>query len=241
MNVAIVPPREPATAAAKPQREHSRECGRLSGLTAVTVAVVASAGLAAGATGAKAAPSTGFLTAPTDQLAVPGMLAGAEITPEGNIYTGWAEYRLQVGDHLRPWDQTTRTLPNPGQPLFLSTMTVASVRYTLSVFAVAVDGMPVAYETLAARNKSTARRPRKRRCCSRTRAAPLQLAHAGKSRERTATNGPPPLRPRDSMNSRARRSRPHFVPRRRPRPRQVRAAAGQGPRRNRQAAEPTRL
>ena len=121
----------------------------------MTVAVVASAGLAAGATGATAAPSTGFVTAPTDQLAVPGMLAGAEITPEGNIYTGWAEYRLRVGNHLKPWDQPTRTLPNPGQPLFLSTMTVASVRYTLSVFAVAVDGMPVAYETLTASNKST--------------------------------------------------------------------------------------
>ena len=39
---------------------------------------------------APGSPLTGFLSAPTDQLAVPGMLAGAEITPEGDLYSGTA-------------------------------------------------------------------------------------------------------------------------------------------------------
>ena len=68
---------------------------------------------AAAVPGASATPTTGFLSAPTDQLAVPGMLASAEVTPEGDLYTGWAEYELRFGRRLAVWDQPTRTLPDP--------------------------------------------------------------------------------------------------------------------------------
>ncbi len=129
---------------------------------AAAVAVVALAGVAAagaGATPTTAAdaghdPTTGFLAAPTEQLAVPGMAAGAEVTPEGDLYTGWAEYELRFGEGLRAWDQPTRTLPEPGVPLLSSTLADGPVRYTVTLFAVPVVGRPVAYETVRAVNGS---------------------------------------------------------------------------------------
>jgi hypothetical protein len=99
-------------------------------------------------------PTTGFLAAPTDQIAVPGILAGGEVTPEGDLYTGWAEYELRVGRRLAAWDQPTRTLPNSGLPLLSSTQSDGPVHYTQTVFAVAVAGRPVAYDTVSATNAS---------------------------------------------------------------------------------------
>ncbi len=107
------------------------------------------------------ASMTGFLSKPTDQIAVPGMLAGGEVTPEGDLYTGWAEYELSYGRKLAPWNQPTRTLPDPGVPLLSSALSDGPVRYVQTVFAVAVDGRPVAYDTVTATNTST--RPREAR------------------------------------------------------------------------------
>ena len=119
---------------------------------AALCALVLAAGLAA--SGAAATPTTGFLSAPTDQIAVPGMLAAGEVTPEGDLYTGWAEYELRFGHRLSAWDQPTRTLPNPSLPLLSSALSDGAVRYTLTLFAVPVAGRPVAYETVTATNGS---------------------------------------------------------------------------------------
>jgi hypothetical protein len=105
-------------------------------------------------TSAAAAATTGFLSAPTDQLGVPGTIAGGEITPEGNLYTGWAEYELRFGRRLTAWDQPTRTLPDPTLPLLSSVLSDGPVRYTRTVFAVTVAGRPVAYDTVTATNNS---------------------------------------------------------------------------------------
>jgi hypothetical protein len=102
-------------------------------------------------------PLTGFLSQPTDQVAVPGEAGSGEVTPEGDLYTGWAEYRLSVGGPLQAWDQPTRTLPNPSLPLLSSSLHSDGVEYTLTVFAVPVDGRPVAYESVVARNGSDRR------------------------------------------------------------------------------------
>jgi hypothetical protein len=95
---------------------------------------------------------TGFLSEPTDQIAVPGLLAGAEITPEGDLYSGWAEYELRIGPRLDAWRTPTRTLPDPGLPLLTSEMRVAGVRYVQTLYAIAVTGRPVAYDTITAIN-----------------------------------------------------------------------------------------
>lgn len=138
-------------------------------VVALTGAVAAGAGAApSSAAGAGAAtttellssatnyrlPTTGYLAAPTEQLAVPGLAAGAEVTPEGDLYTGWAEYELRFGRRLRAWDQPTRTLPDPGVSLLSSTLADAEVRYTATLFAVPVAGRPVTYETVRAVNGS---------------------------------------------------------------------------------------
>ena len=75
-------------------------------------------------------PTTGFLSKPTDQIAVPGMLAGAEIAPEGDLYTGWAEYELRFGRRLARWNQPTRVLPNPSVPLLSSSLADGPVRWS---------------------------------------------------------------------------------------------------------------
>jgi|HubBroStandDraft_6_1064221.scaffolds.fasta_scaffold02466_7 hypothetical protein len=105
-------------------------------------------------TAVTASPLTGFLSAPTDQVAVPGMVSGGEVTPEGDLYTGWAEYELRFGRRLATWNQPTRTLPNPSLPLLSSTLFEGPVRYTQTIFAVAIAGRPVAYDTVTATNGS---------------------------------------------------------------------------------------
>jgi hypothetical protein len=102
--------------------------------------------------GLAATPLTGFIAQPTEQLALPGLPASGEITPEGDLYTGWAEYELSIGSHLRPWDQPTRVLPAPSVPRYLSRLVRGGISYTQDVFTVPVGGQPVAYLTLTARD-----------------------------------------------------------------------------------------
>jgi hypothetical protein len=99
-----------------------------------------------------ATPLTGFIAQPTEQLALPGLAPSAEITPEGDLYTGWAEYELSIGSHLRRWDQPTRVLPVPSVPRYLSRLVRGSVSYTQAVFTIPVSGAPVVYMTLTAHN-----------------------------------------------------------------------------------------
>ena len=108
--------------------------------------------------GAAPAARRGFLSHPTDQLGVPGARAGAEITPEGDLYTGWAEYEPRFGAHLSAWDQPTRTLPDPLLPALSAELREGDMSYTMSAFATTVSGQPVAYLTLTATNASV--RPR---------------------------------------------------------------------------------
>lgn len=85
---------------------------------------------------------------------MPGLVSGGEVTPEGDLYTGWAEYELRFGRRLAAWNQPTRTLPDPSLPLLSSTLSDGPVRYTQTLFAVAVAGRPVGYDTVTATNDS---------------------------------------------------------------------------------------
>jgi hypothetical protein len=122
----------------------------------VSACALAAAALLQGARPARAsAASSGFLATPTDQIAVPGLAAGGEVTPEGDLYSGWAEYELRFGRRLLAWNQPTRTLPDSALPLLSSTLSDGAVRYTQTMFAVAVAGRPVVYDTVTVSNTSS--------------------------------------------------------------------------------------
>ena len=132
--------------------------------TASARAALASAGaLLAAAPAAVAAPSEpfSFLKTPTDQLAVPGEAGGTEITPEGYLYTGYAELVFKLGPRLRPFEQPLRTLAGGRYPVVSSQRTSAGVRYRIEVFASPVVGRPVDFLRVALHN--TARRPARAR------------------------------------------------------------------------------
>jgi hypothetical protein len=100
------------------------------------------------------APSTGFLSQPTEQLSVPGNVASGEITPEGDVYTGWAEYQLFAGTNLQPWSQPTRIAPDPSTPDYFADLRRGPIQYQQQVFTVEVAGQPIVYLTLRATNVS---------------------------------------------------------------------------------------
>jgi hypothetical protein len=96
----------------------------------------------------------GFLAAPTDQLTVPGEVAGAEITPEGYVYTGAAEYAYRFGPRLAAWDVRTRERVAGRYPVFSSTATAGGVNYVLTTFADEVAGAPVVFVHVDAVNRT---------------------------------------------------------------------------------------
>lgn len=106
---------------------------------------------------AAARAGAGFLAAPTDQLAVPGLVAGAEITPEGYVYTGAAEYAFRFGGGLRAWDVPTRTRAAGRYPVLSSSAAAGRVRYTLTTLIDTFGGAPVVFVHVEARNLSTRR------------------------------------------------------------------------------------
>jgi hypothetical protein len=116
----------------------------------------AAAASAAAAARAGAAPQTGFLAAPTEQLALPGAQPSGELTPEGDVYTGWAEYEPVVGAALTAWRQPTRILPDPGVARFVSELARGSVVYRETAFTVSIAGAPVVELQLSARDDGAA-------------------------------------------------------------------------------------
>jgi hypothetical protein len=65
---------------------------------------------------AHAAPFS-FLERPTDQIAVPGYVSGTTVTPEGSLYTGWAELVFRYGPRLREVDAPVRELMDGRLPV----------------------------------------------------------------------------------------------------------------------------
>jgi hypothetical protein len=96
--------------------------------------------------------SWSYLSRPTDQLIVPGQVAGTEVTPEGYLYTGWGELVFRYGPRLLAWDQPVRTLDGGRYPVLSATADSAGVRYSLSELATVVDGQEVNLVRVAMRN-----------------------------------------------------------------------------------------
>jgi hypothetical protein len=92
---------------------------------------------------ATAGESFSFLATPTDQLGVPGLFAASEVTPEGDLYTGYGELTFELGSPLRLYDQPLRRLEDGRLPVIDSTVEHAGVTYSLAMLATPVHGVSV--------------------------------------------------------------------------------------------------
>lgn len=99
-----------------------------------------------------AAEPYSFLLTPTDQMAVPGEIAGVEITPEGYLFTGHGELVFRLGPNLRAFDQRIRTLQRGRYPIYRSSVRHGRVTYSLETFTTRVAGDPVAFVRVTMRN-----------------------------------------------------------------------------------------
>jgi hypothetical protein len=128
-------------------------------LAAAVLAALAAPAAAGAATAPKPAPKplpepklpTTFLLTPTDQLGFPGQKPGTLVTPEGDLYTGWAELTFDVGgtDKLEPRSHTLERGRYPVVHLF---KVVRGVLYELDAFQAAVARKPVVFARLSMRN-----------------------------------------------------------------------------------------
>ena len=106
---------------------------------------------------ARARAQPGFLATPTDQLTVPGQVAGAEITPEGDVYTGAAEIAFRYGPGLAAWRVATRTRAEGRYPVLSSQAAAAGVGYRLTTLMDTVAGQAVVFAHLTVHNGSPRR------------------------------------------------------------------------------------
>jgi hypothetical protein len=83
----------------------------------------------------------------TDQLSVMHAPSGAEITPEGGLYTGFGELDLYVGVDRAPVQQRIRTLKNGYLPVISYTVEHDGLHYLFSYFAASVGPSPNPAET----------------------------------------------------------------------------------------------
>lgn len=126
----------------------------------IALAVTVTAALTVTAAPAAARPY-GFLVTPTDQLAVPGHLAGFEVTPEGFVYGGYGELVFRAGPRLVGLRAPVRTLEGGRYPVLRYGQRFGGVRYDLDVFASVVAGQPVAFARVTMHNTSA--RPQRAR------------------------------------------------------------------------------
>ena len=109
------------------------------------------------ASGPASARPFSFLSQPTDQLGVPGYVAGTEVTPSGSLYTGWAELEFRFGARLQATDGTNRSLLDGRSPVVRYVMSSGGVRYTVTVLCAAVGHRPVNFVRVVLKNQT--RRP----------------------------------------------------------------------------------
>jgi len=117
-------------------------------------ALIAAIALALTLPAIAAARPYGFLATPTDQLAVPGHLAGFEITPEGFLYGGYGELALRAGPNLVGLRAPVRSLHGGRYPLMRYGQSIAGVRYEVQALASIVAGQPAALARVVIRNET---------------------------------------------------------------------------------------
>lgn len=94
---------------------------------------------------------TSYLLTPTDQLAWPGQRPGTLVTPEGDLFTGWAELSFNVGG-LETFEPRSHTLQDGRYPVVNLFKVVRGVLYELDAFQGSVNGRPVVFARVSAKN-----------------------------------------------------------------------------------------
>ncbi len=122
---------------------------RLRRLLSSIAAASAAAALFAGS-----ADAYSFLTTPTDQMAVPGQLVGAEILPNHDIYTGWMEFGIRVGSEASSLSPLGRDLEQGRYPIIRSQRVVGGVLYVFQTFMSTVFGRGVVFGRVTVVNLS---------------------------------------------------------------------------------------
>ena len=129
--------------------------GRVLGLgIGVALALVAPASAAALSPLSAPSPPLSFLVSTTDQLGYPGQTEGTEVTPEGNLFTGWAELDFTVGSG-HEFDPITHALALNRYPIVRLFRVDGSILYQLETFQTSVAGRPVTFARIQATNLGT--------------------------------------------------------------------------------------
>ncbi len=79
-----------------------------------------------------------YFSRSTDELAVSGAASGAEITPEGYIYTGFGELMFFTGPDQTPVEARIRTLEEGHLPVFSYGVSRLGIEYRFTIFAAPV-------------------------------------------------------------------------------------------------------
>jgi hypothetical protein len=83
-----------------------------------------------------------YFSKPTDELSVMGAGSGAEVTPEGYLYTGFGELMFFLGPEQSPVSQRIRTLEDGYLPIVSYTEEHLGVSYDFTIFAAALRESP---------------------------------------------------------------------------------------------------
>ncbi|NVM04298.1 MAG: hypothetical protein HWN67_18370, partial [Candidatus Helarchaeota archaeon] len=83
-----------------------------------------------------------YFSCPTDVIGVKDGVEGTEITPEGYLYTGYAELIFYVGESTIPFKQRIKTLEKGYLPIIHYTMIHNNIAYSIEVFGATLTGNP---------------------------------------------------------------------------------------------------
>lgn len=83
-----------------------------------------------------------YFSRPTTVLGVRHAPNGTEVTPEGSLYTGYAEVGFFAGPQLTPVNQRVKTLERGYLPVVNMQFSIDGVNYDMQYFAVTLNGGP---------------------------------------------------------------------------------------------------
>lgn len=100
---------------------------------------------------------------PTDVIGVADSTVGTLITPEGYLFTGWAELVFVVGEPPRPANQRLRRLAEGYLPVVEYDVEDNGILFTFTAFAATLDGNPTSNPVNFVRVRAVNKTERERR------------------------------------------------------------------------------